>query len=183
MNDTLDVNNSNMNEPPMCDNNVEDEQNFSDDEFDAGVDANSDVDPKKYIQQLSGKLSQELRSYNQEQETPDTDLNKYVAGMVIPQATKSMTDDDKKEVIKKIQKGITDDEEYVDSNDTDDSEPNNEYDGSDSENQIPMESKNYLNSIINEIIGSVINKEKNSRDNKEIRNKKIKKTNPFISNR
>ena len=32
--------------------------------FDAGVDADEDTDPKKYIQQLTGKLSQSLRKYN-----------------------------------------------------------------------------------------------------------------------
>ena len=35
------------------------------------------------------------------QEAQDTDLNKYVAGMIIPQATKVMTDQDKNEVINK----------------------------------------------------------------------------------
>ena len=65
-------------------------------------DMDNENDPKKEIQKLSGKLSQELRNYNNDQETPDTDLNKYVAGMIIPQATKSMTSDEKAEVINKI---------------------------------------------------------------------------------
>ena len=81
-------------EDPMMDSEMGDEEN----------------DPKKEIQKLSGKLSQELRNYNNDQQSPDTDLNKYVAGMVIPQATKVMTSDEKAEVINKIKKGMTDDD-------------------------------------------------------------------------
>ena len=39
--------------------------------FDAGVEADEDEDPKKYIQQLTGKLSQELGKYNNELGEPD----------------------------------------------------------------------------------------------------------------
>ena len=78
-------------------------------EFDDGVEADSENEPKKYIQQLTGKLSQELRKYNQEQQNQDTELNKYVLGMLIPQASGNMTDQDKKEVIKKLQKNDIDD--------------------------------------------------------------------------
>lgn len=81
------------------------------DGFDAGVDADADSDPKKYIQQLTGKLSQELRKYNDEQPNPDEDLNKYVAGMIIPQASKGLTDKGKNEIIKKVKKGTVDDGE------------------------------------------------------------------------
>ena len=62
-------------------------------------------DPKKSIQQLAGELSQALRNYNQQQETPDTDLNKYVMGMVVAQTAKDMTPEEKDEIVKKIQKG------------------------------------------------------------------------------
>ena len=62
-------------------------------------------DPKKNIQRLAGELSQALRTYNDEQQSPDTDLNKYVVGMIATQAGKNMTSDEKNEIIKKIQKG------------------------------------------------------------------------------
>lgn len=70
--------------------------------FDAGVDADEDTDPKKYIQQLTGKLSQSLRKYNSNLPQPETDLCKYVAGMILKQTTEGLTDGDKKEIIDKI---------------------------------------------------------------------------------
>ena len=70
--------------------------------FDAGVNADEETDPKKYIQQLTGKLSQTLVSYNNELGEPDTELGKYVLGMLIKQGTKGMDEKEKKEIIKKI---------------------------------------------------------------------------------
>ena len=70
--------------------------------FDAGVEADENTDPKKYIQQLTGKLSQTLNSYNNENGEPDTELGKYVLGMLIKQGTKGMDETDRKEIIKKI---------------------------------------------------------------------------------
>ena len=70
--------------------------------FDAGVDADEDTDPKKYIQQLTGKLSQSLRKYNSSLPQPETDLCKYVAGMILKQTTEGLTDGDKKEIIDKV---------------------------------------------------------------------------------
>ena len=70
----------NGNQPPMGD----DEMNSEfDTNFDAGVDANEQEDPKKFIQQLTGKLSQSLRNYNNEQPQPDAELSKYVCGMIV----------------------------------------------------------------------------------------------------
>lgn len=70
--------------------------------FDAGVEADEETDPKTYIQQLTGKLSQSLNSYNNENGEPDTELGKYVLGMLVKQGTKGMDDKDRKEIIKKI---------------------------------------------------------------------------------
>ena len=70
--------------------------------FDAGVEADEDEDPKKYIQQLTGKLSQELGKYNNELGEPDVELSKYVGGMIVKQVAKGLGEDDKKELIKKI---------------------------------------------------------------------------------
>ena len=93
--------------------------NFNDNQgFDANVDADSETEPKKYIQQLTGKLSQELRKFNQEDNNQDNELNKYVLGMLIPQATKSMNDSDKNEIVKKIQKGNI--EDFDDTNNSND---------------------------------------------------------------
>ena len=100
--------NGNSPESPMDDdpnmNGPSDNSNMGgefDSNFDAGIDADEDADPKKYIQQLTGKLSQKLRSFNQEEQ--DSDLNKYVLGMIAAQAGKGLDDEDKKDVIAKLQ--------------------------------------------------------------------------------
>lgn len=97
--------------PPMPDDNGEGdmgEPNEFDSNFDAGVEADEESDPKKYIQQLTGKLSQKLNSYNKENNDPD--LSKYVAGMIVSQAVKNLDDDDKNEVIDKIKNGDAEDD-------------------------------------------------------------------------
>ena len=68
--------------------------------FDAGVEADEDTDPKKYIQQLTGKLSTTLNNFNNEND--DEGLNKYVAKMIVKQATKNLDDAAKKDIIKAI---------------------------------------------------------------------------------
>ena len=77
-------------------------QNQFDTNFDAGVEADENADPKKYIQQLTGKLSQSLRNYNNGQPQADADLNKYVAGMIIKQAIDGLSPDDVQEVLSKV---------------------------------------------------------------------------------
>ena len=47
------------------------------------LEADEETDPKKFIQQLTGKLSQSLNSYNNENGEPDVELGKYVLGMLI----------------------------------------------------------------------------------------------------
>lgn len=86
-----------------------------DSNFDAGVEADEETDPKRYIQQLTGKLSQSLNSYNNENGEPDVELGKYVLGMLVKQGVKGMDDNDKKEIIKKIN---TDDSEEVSDDET-----------------------------------------------------------------
>ena len=61
-----------------------------------------------------------------EQESPDTDLNKYVVGMIATQAAKDMTSDEKQEIVKKINKGETiedNGEENIDNNAEDNEMP------------------------------------------------------------
>lgn len=80
------------------------EENYGAD-FDAGVEADEATDPKKYIQQLTGKLSQSLRKYNQGLPTPDADLDKYVAGMIVKQAIEGLSQDDVTEILNKVKSG------------------------------------------------------------------------------
>lgn len=85
--------------PPM------EEPNQFDTNFDAGVEADEEQDPRKYIQQLTGKLSQSLRSYNENNGQIDTDLNKYVAGMIVKQTTEELSPEDTEEILNKIKSG------------------------------------------------------------------------------
>lgn len=91
--------------------------------FDAGVDADEEEDPKKFIQQLTGKLSQSLRKYNEDNGDVDNELNKYVVGMVAKQAADGLSKEDAKEIIKKIKSndGGDDVEESVNRDAFDDS--------------------------------------------------------------
>lgn len=82
--------------PPM-----DNGQSEFDTNFDAGVEADEDTDPEKYIQQLTGKLSTTLNSFNSEN-GDNGGLNKYVAKMIVKAATKNMDDASKKEIIKAI---------------------------------------------------------------------------------
>ena len=133
-----------MNPEMDMNDNMGDENNLPSDfdsNFDAGVEADEETDPKKYIQQLTGKLSQTLNSYNNENGEPDTELGKYVLGMLVKQGTKGMDDKDRKEIIKKINSNDSDlenmPEEDVDSND-------DSMDNETSEmNEMPMESKTF----------------------------------------
>lgn len=84
------------------------EQNQFDTNFDAGVEADEETDPKHYIQQLTGKLSQSLNSYNDEN-GPDAGLSKYVASMIIAAACKNLDEKAKKELIEKINTASSDD--------------------------------------------------------------------------
>lgn len=86
----------------MPQNGMDDGSSEFDTDFDAGVDADEDSDPKKYIQQLTGKLSQSLRKYNENLPQPDAELSKYVAGMILKQSTEGLSDGDKKEIIDKV---------------------------------------------------------------------------------
>ena len=71
-------------------------------DFDAGVEADEEQDPKKFIQQLTGKLSQSLQKYTDNNGQADVDLNKYVAGMITKQAMKGLSEEDAEEIIDKV---------------------------------------------------------------------------------
>ena len=78
--------------------------------FDAGVEADEETDPKHYIQQLTGKLSQSINSFNTEQ-GPDAGLCKYVASMIIAATCKNLDEKAKKELIEKINTAASSDED------------------------------------------------------------------------
>ena len=86
-----------------------DDDSAFDTNFDAGVDADENTDPKKFIHQLTGKLSQSLRKYNNDLPKPDEELSKYVAGMILKQTTDGLTDSDKKDIIDKVNGNGSDD--------------------------------------------------------------------------
>lgn len=76
---------------------------FDDTPFEAGVEADEGNDPKKFIQQLSGKLGQSLRKYTDESGQPDFDLEKFAINSVISAThTSQMDEEDKKDIISKI---------------------------------------------------------------------------------
>jgi hypothetical protein len=78
---------------------------FDKEPFDAGVDADEETDPKKFIEQLSGKLGQSLRQYTKDQGQPDFELEKFAINSVISAThTAEMDEEDKNDIIKKINK-------------------------------------------------------------------------------
>jgi len=80
-----------------------DDKPFDDEPFDAGVEADENTDPEKYIEQLSGKLGQSLRDYTEEQGQPNFDLEKFAINSVISAThTSKMDEEDKDDIIKKI---------------------------------------------------------------------------------
>jgi len=93
------------------------EKPFDDEPFDAGVEADEDTDPAKFIQQLSGKLGQSLRQYTEDEGQPDFDLEKFAINSVISAThTGEMDKGDQRDIINKV-KGSSNDEE--DKEDTD----------------------------------------------------------------
>lgn len=117
-------------------------QNPYDSNFDPGVEANEEEDPKRFIQQLAGKLSQSLMDYNKSLPQPDADLGKYVAGMVVKQAVDGLSQEDKTDVLNKINS-----DEPVD-NPQDGEMPQQEMPMDDGMSQQPMES---INRRLNEL--------------------------------
>ena len=128
--------------PPMNDMGGDGMGGEFDTNFDAGVDADEETDPKKYIQQLTGKLSQTLRKYNSEQAQPDADLSKYVCGMIVKQAIEGLDNEDTDEIIKKIKS----DEDFEEPSNNEQTEQMDDMDAQppmDAEQgQMPMESIN-----------------------------------------
>ena len=142
--------------------------------FDAGVEADEDEAPKKYIQQLTGKLSQELGKYNNELGEPDVELSKYVGGMITKQVAKYLDDSGKKELIKKIKTTDSSDESGgipMDDNIEENPEAEN----------MPMESYSLSKKNLAKIFESFNDDNTRKNETKKV-NLKVTKTNkPFTS--
>jgi hypothetical protein len=98
---------------------------FDDEPFDAGVEVDEDSDPKKFIEQLTGKLGQSLRKYNEEQGTPDFELEKFAINSLLSAThTAEMGPEDQKDIIKKVKSSGKGDEdaEIADDEPVDDTE-------------------------------------------------------------
>lgn len=119
-----DLGNDDMEDMGGMDNN----KPFDEEPFDAGVDADEDTDPKKFIQQLTGKLGQSLRKYSETQGQPDFELEKFAINSLLSATnTSQMNDEDKDDIIKKINtSGNDNSNEDNDSNDDNDSNEDND---------------------------------------------------------
>lgn len=96
---------------------------FDDEPFDAGVEADEESDPKKFIEQLTGKLGQSLRKYTEDQGEPDFGLEKFAVNSLLSAThTGEMDAEDQKDIIKKVKssgKGDGDEESTDDTETTD----------------------------------------------------------------
>jgi hypothetical protein len=114
-----------------------DDKPFDDTPFDAGVEADEETDPEKFIQQLSGKLGTSLRKYTEEKGEPDFDLEKFAINSVISATnTAEMDEEDQKDIIKKIKSSGNKEKEVnvdvnVDTGDGGEDEENTSSDGED----------------------------------------------------
>ena len=130
-----------MNDQPMddmaMDSFEEEDKPFDDTPFDAGVETDEDEDPKKFLQQLAGKMQTSLRKYTSKEGQPDFELEKYIINSIISAThTSQMPDDDKKDIIKKIKdagEGDENNEKKDDELDSDLNDNNQEDEMKDSE--------------------------------------------------
>lgn len=139
--------------------------------FDPGVEADEDEDPKHFIQQLTGKLSQSLNSY---EDKDDEGLYKYVGKMINRQVAKNLDDKGKKEMIRAIKSVETDSDDDLDNDlesDEYDDEQMNQEEMSESRNGF---SKRQLKKLCEEF--GVVDNSKPLRDN--VKATKLRKS-PF----
>ncbi len=109
-----------------------DDKPFDDEPFDAGVEADEETDPKKFIEQLTGKLGQSLRKYNEEQGQPDFDLEKFVINSVLSAThTAEMDEEDRKDIIKKVNTAGDDGEDNEDNSSDNQDDSNDDSSASD----------------------------------------------------
>lgn len=133
-----------------------------------GENGDAEGGPGSDVKKYSGELSQALNTYNEENPNDDDKINKYAINMIAAQVADNLSDKDKRNVIKKL-KG--------DSDDMSSDEQPDEMGGEDP--QMAME-----NRIIKEITDELVNGRKSPvRKEKYVTNKRVTKSNPFVSNR
>ena len=111
-----------------------DDKPFDDTPFDAGVEADEEEDPKKFIEQLAGKIATTLRSFTKDEGQPDFELEKYVINSVIAAThTSEMDEEDRKDIVKKIEDSGKGDDEPTDEVPAEDEEPADETPAEDEE--------------------------------------------------
>ena len=151
--------------------------NQFDTNFDAGVEADEETDPKHYIQQLTGKLSQSLNSFNNEQ-GPDAGLSKYVASMIISAACKNLDEKAKKELIEKINSASSDETEEEPVDEPTDGGEEMPMDDMGAEQgmdmQQPVNEEKYTKKSLMELMGACTDE----RRPKEVSDKKVPKETP-----
>ncbi len=92
--------------------------------FDAGVEADEEEDPKKFIEQLAGKIATTLRSFTKDEGQPDFELEKYVINSVIAAThTAEMDEEDRKDIVKKIEDSGKGEDEPTDEEPVEDEAP------------------------------------------------------------
>lgn len=142
---------------------------FDDEPFDAGVEADEDTDPEKYIQQLSGKLGQTLRKYTDDEGKPNFDLEKFAVNSVLSAThTAEMDDEDQEDIIKKVKSAGRGEFDGEDNDDVDldieddslgDDEPVEESTYDDNETTISMNT--FVETLnVNDKIGKFVDEEK-----------------------
>lgn len=143
---------------------------FGKEKFDAGIDVDEEQDPKNYIEKLTGKLAQKLRSYNETDK--DSDLNKFVINSLIPAAIPNLEDNDVDDVIKKVEDnkgGASEDGSEQQSQDAPD--PSNDNGSTDQQQQPQMDEPEIAQESIDDLINEILSGKKLSRN--------VKNKNPF----
>ena len=128
----------------------------------------------KDVREYSGKLSQALNDYNQENPDDDERLNKYAINMIAAQVADNLSDKDKRNVIKKL-KGIGDD---------DDIEGDEKMDNGSMNARRNKGNDLQLESYISEIVSDILSSERHTRrGERKVTNNKVSRKNPFVSKR
>ena len=125
--------------------------------------------PGEDIRKYAGELSQALNDYNEENPSDEGKLNKYAINMIAAQVADSLSDKDRRNVIKKL-KGNADDM-------SDDSMPQNGNMGG-GEDQM-----NLGESLVSEIVNDLTGERMVKRNEKRVTNKDVTRKNPFVSRR
>lgn len=136
---------------------------------DGGTEEDSESGPGSDVKKYSGELSQALNTYNEENPNDEEELNKYAINMIAAQVADSLSDKDKRKVIKKL------------NGDEDDMSSDEQPTPDDGQEPMPQ----MENRIVNEITDELLNGRKpTKRDEKYITNNKVrKKRSPFVSDR